>query len=621
MLNYTVPPFQFLVGTFDATHYLDSISLSVPMHEIGQALLWTGQFRVSFNRLARTVGLTEADFSERNTPTRWRPYQQQVRLNIRGYQSPVFRIENYRYNPQTRTGEGRITQIPTAVAGDRPGVAIPTVIGGSISAAIDRLIQEAFIGSTINPSLSIAGDGGILDVPLTSRSPWEDAVRLSGLNWKWLAVNGSEAIYSVDPSGSGVVFTRTPQQAEVVPDLSAIYQDAYKVLVTGARQVPGNAIAPQNALPQAPRPKVKTTTENRPIGTIFPSLAPDATPVVFEQKTIVYQYFDDRVWTSYLPTFGSALTAFIFDIETESQSGIVSGGQAPPDLNVALQTITFKMHPIGFVFPSLGANSTLIPAEVLIESNLRKLTLKPLGVLFPDLSTDSRLAVEKRETLTSTAIPPGAQLTIPGSIVYEARPKLEPPQPIPSRPLKTEVLKGEAALTPSGWTPILPTKPLVIDLGFLPDASRASFLAQRIAAREQYRREQFLVDMPIPNEWLAAGWPLLARCQIGNDLLMMDGCAISIEDGTAKFGFAGALVASNGNATFTYTVVDDPNVDPIEASIEGFDGTTIVPVHGYDGTTIENVDGYIPPVEGFDGANTQPVEGYDGTDTAIIEGI
>jgi hypothetical protein len=90
--------------------------------------------------------------------------------------------------------------------------------------------------------------------------------------------------------------------------------------------------------------------------------------------------------------------------------------------------------------------------------------------------------------------------------------------------------------------PILPNKPLVVDFGFLPDAGRANFLASKIAEREQYRKEQSLIDMPIPDEWLAAGWPLLARSRIGGSVYLMDGCVVSIADGIAKFGFAGSRV-------------------------------------------------------------------------------
>jgi hypothetical protein len=560
MLNYTVPPFQFLIGGFDASEYLDSISLSAPMHELGQALLWSGQFTVSNNLKARANGLTDADFSEFGTPTRWRPYQQLVRLNIRGYQSPAFRIEDYRYNAQTRTGEGRLTQIPTAVAGDRPGEKIETVVSGVIQAAINNLITAAFRGATVTPGRSLHADNGVLDVPLSTRNPWADALRLSSLNWHWLTVNTAESIVSIPGDGS-LIFSRTAEQVELAPDLAAIYQSANEVIVTGARQVPDNTNVATTTTPTAPRPKVKTTTENRPSGSVFPSLGTSTTPMVFEEKTIIYQYWDDDSWVEYLPGLTNPLVDFLFDIQSPSQSGINIYGEPPANLATPLQTITIKRQPQGFLFPALGTSTTLAWGEIIIESNLRKLLLKPVGVLFPSLGTDFDLAIEKRETLTSELIPPGTDLTVPKldengqPQKYEPRPKLEQQQPLPPRKLKTELLRGSSRISPVGWSPVI-RKPLVVDFGFLPDQFRAETLARRIGEREQRRRDQVLVDMPVPDEWLSNGWPLLRRCSIGGDVYLMDGCAVSITDDEAKFAFTGALVSRSvaGVPTALYSI-------------------------------------------------------------------
>jgi hypothetical protein len=570
MLDYTVPPFQFLIGGFDASEYLDSISLSVPMHEPGQSLLWAGQFKVSNNLRARANGLTDDSFSEFTNPSVWRPFQAPVRLNIKGYQSPVLRIENYRYNRQTNSGEGILTQIPAAVAGDRPGENIATVVSGTIGTAIDSLLVAAFRGATVQPGRAVAGDSGVLDVPLSTRDPWGDAVRLAGLNWNWLGVGGSESIISFNGAGGGLVFNRSIEQVELVPDLAAIYQAASRVIVTGARQVVDQA-STQDTVPSVPRPKFKTTMEERPYSTVFPTVQNTA-PIVFEEKTIVYQYWDDDSFSD-LPS-QTSLVGFLYDIQSQTQTGI-NPYERPPDLNIPLQTITMKRQPIGYLFPSVGVNTSLIVAELIVESNLRKLTIKPRGVLFPTETANATLAIEKRETLTSAAIRPGAQLT-PISTdangqaqVYEARPKLEPPQPIATRPLKTEVLRGEVRLAPIGWTPVL-AKPLVVDFGFLPDAARADFLAQKIAIREQRRRDQVLVDMPIPTEWLANDWPLLGLAAIGGSVYLMDGCALSIADGQAKFGFTGGLV-SRGitvDVNGTPTVVQQSQYQ-IETSLEG----------------------------------------------------
>lgn len=540
MLNYRVPSFQFLIGGFNASEYLDSISLSVPMHEINQDLLWSGQFKINYNLKAKSIGLTEADFDEVSMPNRWRPYQQPVKLNIKGYPSPVFRIENYRYNYQTKSGEGRLTQLPKAVAGDRPGDVIPSPISGTIQSAITQLIRSAFVGSRVIANIAAPIDIGVLDVPIVTRDPWADAIKLAALSWHWLTVKPDESIASVDGRGTRFLFNRTQLEAEVVPDLAAIFQTASKIVVTGARQVPDTSTSPS-----IPRPKFKTTEEFRPAGIVFPSLGSDTTPILFEQKTIIYQYWDDDNFSSYIPLFANPLTNFFYDIQAMAESGI-DPYLPPSDLNIPLQTITIKRQPVGYLFPSVGTDASLTEGEVLIESNLRKLTIKPAGVLFPLMGTNTSLLIEKRENLTSAAIPIGSQVVPVGRSSdglpqqYESRPKLEPAQRLATRPLKTQVLKGTATLAPLGWLPIFPSKPLVIDFGFLPDAGRANFLALQIASREQWRRNQVLVDLPIPDEWLASGWALLCQCQIGGHLYLMDGCALSIADGVAKFGFTGA---------------------------------------------------------------------------------
>jgi hypothetical protein len=426
------------------------------------------------------------------------------------------------------------------------------------------------MGATVLPSHALTGDGGVLDVPLTTRNPWADACRLAGLNWTWLAVNGLESIMTVTGSDNPLIFSRTSQQVELVPDLAAIYQSAQKVIVTGARQVEDTNNPTNN--PTVPRPKFKKTEEFRPAGTVFPSLAPSTASVLYESKTIIYQYWDDDDWSGYLP-FGVFLTSFLYDIQSQTQTGINPYGVPPVDLNVPMQTITIKQQPIGSVFPAQSPAATLITAEVIIESNLRKMVLKPAGVLFPSLVGDTTLTIDKKESLTSAYIPSGAQITPVvtnpngGVQEYEARPKLEPLQPKATRPLKTQVLKGQAQLNPLGWTPIL-AKPLVIDFGFLPDNARADYLAHKIAVREQQRRDQVLVDLPIPTEWLANGWPLLSRANIGGDVYLMDGCAISIQDGMAKFGFTGGLVSKGVtvNVGGVPTVVQMPQYQIVQNS-------------------------------------------------------
>ncbi|MGL4617885.1 MAG: hypothetical protein ACRCZS_02325 [Chroococcidiopsis sp.] len=586
MLNYTIPPFEFLIGNFNATPYLDSISLSVPMHEPNQALLWSGQFAVSNNLAARMAGLTEADFSEYGTPARWRPYQQIVRLNIKGYQSPALRIENYRYDPNTRIGQGRLTQIPTAVAGDQSGEILHRFGEIRIYEAIAKLITAAFKFCTIKPGyVPLEPDFARLDAPISSRNPWADACKLSALGWRWLTVDADEDVVAINGAANPAIFSRSLQQVELVPDISAIYQTALSVTVTGARQVSDDAEANT-----AERPKFRTTKEERPFSTIFAG-STNGTLTTFEEKTIVYQYWDDRDWTQYLPP-GTALPAYVGDIQNNDG---YDANDKPIDLNTPIQTIVVKKQPFGYLFPSAGTNTALTVAEVLVESNVRKLTLKPKGVIF-GRDSDTTLLAEKREELTSDRIPLSAELVKGGTDAngqpqkYEARSPLEERMPRATMPLKTEVIKGAAKIAELGWTPVL-AKPLVVDFGFLPDIDRANGLARRVAIRENQRRDQVLVDMPIPDEWLAAGWPLLHKCQIGGDVYLMDGIAISLQDGEAKFGFTGGLF---GKATSVIingvpTIVAQPQyqiVEEIEPSLVFEASVASAPAVGVTGNLV-----------------------------------
>jgi hypothetical protein len=562
ILNYSVPQLEFLIGTFDASAYLESISLSVPIHEPGQALLWSGRFKVSNNLAAKIAGLTDDDFSEVETPTRWRPYQQIVRLNLKGYQSPAFRISNYRYDANNLTGEGTLTQLPTAVAGNRTSkilykaarlrVSDTSSEGLYVSDAIALLLKEAFRYASVYPNSSIQTDTALIYGGLSSSDPWADACKLSGLLWRWLTVDVDEDVVSIGYNKT-TLFTRTLKQIELVPDLDAIYQTALYSNVTGARQYPDDSEAAKTA----DRPKSKTTKEERPFSAVF-SGSTDDSAIVFEKKTIIYQYPDDPTWTSYLPA-GSGAQAFAYDINDTSKSGI-SATDKPSDSNTPVQTITVKQQCRGYLLPSAGTDSSLVEAEVLVESSLRKLTLKPRAVVL-GTGEDLSLMLDKRESLTSDPIPLNAEITTPATDAdgnaqkYESRPTLESQQPIALTPLKTESQFGYAKISALEWTTIYPSQSITTDFGFMPTNTRAAQLAELIATREAQRRDRVLVDMPIPDEWLAAGWSLLNRCQCGHNIYLMDGLAIEIADGMAKFGFNGDLV-SVGTETATTTIVN-----------------------------------------------------------------
>ncbi len=559
MLDYSIPDFTFWVGGFDATDYLDSIALACPQYEPSQPLIWTGSFRVSLNLLARQRGLGDADFSHLDSPGVWRPGQQPVTLMVRGQAFPKLRIERYAYNPQTRMGEGSLTQILALVAGDRPAVelikntGLPIPLGNVVSAAIG----EAFRRTSVSPGVSIGGIGGEIYGLGTTRDPVGDAQRLCGINWQWLSVDVGESVTTVAGTPGGMIFTRSLDECEVEPDISNIHFAASKVIVTGSRQVPDEAVAAAAVPTQNNRPKTLRTEEIQPFGKIFPDAGTNATPIVAERKIVVYQYVDD-LSTSDLQA-GLGIDASILSEIGRIQIGNQFTVPIPDDRNQPIQTITVRLQPFGKLFPDTGTSTSLVTAEVVIESELRKIRYAPAGVVFPDLGTNTSLILDRREDLTTryvkrivdkTPALPDIDPVTGQQRLYEARPELEARQVLPQYPLKNEAIRGEAIVSPAGWTPVRDA-PLVLEMGFLPSKGHAEYLAGQIARREQRRRDAVQVTMPIPDEWFVAGCPLLATCEIGGDVFQIDAPILVMSGAEAKFSFNGGLVSRGGIALFS----------------------------------------------------------------------
>jgi hypothetical protein len=201
-LDYSLLPYTLHIDAFNATDCIDSFKLSVPKSDLGRPLTWQGDFELSFNYDAEISGLTHADFDPLQTPTRWRPDVAVVTIAIAGYTLPKLRIRKYTYNEQTRQGKGDLYQILDTVAGDRPAVDIDTNIGKNgtpLEEAAAKLIQAAFAGATITPTVSLGAftPKGFLDDRLSTRDPMQDAQKLTSSCYSWLYVDSSETIRAV----------------------------------------------------------------------------------------------------------------------------------------------------------------------------------------------------------------------------------------------------------------------------------------------------------------------------------------------------------------------------------------------------------------------------------------
>jgi hypothetical protein len=583
-LDYSVPPFRFLIGTFDCTDYLDAIAISVPKHELTQPLVWTGQFSLSYNRKAISNGLSEAEFSQLLTPNRWRPGQQQVQLIINGYPLPMLRIERYAYNTLTGRAEGTLTQLLALVAGNRPGKTVglsfetlyvsagkwigntfqvTKYYGSKLNGVVKKLAEQAFVGATVSPIIEISGLEGLMFPAIVTRDPVADAQKLCGVNYHWLTVDKDETIRTVSGSPGATIFDRTLGQVDWEPDLQNINFAANKVYVTGVYQVPSPSVSDDTTtevIDDQGRISRQTTTETRLASAIFLSLKDSAQgqyTITSEVKTIYYQYSDQNS----APTEIANLVNLPYEISQTILLAIQYANKK--NLIDPYQTITVVTQPGGRIYSSLGVNTDMHIASIEVQSDYRRAKWAPKGVVTSGNDKDFTLVLESKETLKEAPFNYYADRTN-----LEASPYAEPRQPASAANLATESVLGKAAMTPAGWTPIY-SAPYVVDVGFLPP-SIATQLATALAAREQYRRDAVQITLPIPIEWLAAGCPLLACCQVYDGLFQMDGIILSLAEGMAKFSFSGARVATYAIVAGVATGNPIPVFDPISEVDLGF---------------------------------------------------
>jgi hypothetical protein len=559
VIDYSVPSFTFEVGSWDASEFLDEISLRLPHHEPSRVLTWAGDFQVSRNIAAIAAGYTDSDFSEVGTPSRWRPGQQPVRLTIKGQTFPILRIEQYRWDPEARIGKGRLVQVLDLINADRPE--IPKELGilyrppleinrGSVQDVINTLINVAIGAATTSITAQpVTGVGGYILNKTIPRNPISEAQTLLGLYWKWLACDTTEQIYSLDgdPKATAATFTRTDLDCEQRPNLEALQFASPLVIVSGTGWAPDKipCADPPEAIPTADekgRPTTQLTSSQKPFSEVFPgalSSGYNSTPTLAEQKTILYAYEDRRKLDQVLP----------IELQPDFNATIAETFGLGP--NEPLFTATIKRQPFGFLFPDAGSNTTMVIGEAIVETPTSKAVWKPSGVL-TGLDQSTTLILASREDLTSKYVPkepvssPIANPKTGSHTCFEPPPKKEPPQVAPLNPIKEVPVSAIAATKYPGWTPII-SNPLIVNVGFLPNLEVATNLARQIARREERRRDSWLVKMPIPIEWCETGFRPLALCQIGGRNLQIDGPVIVLKAGGGNSPGEAYLEFEGGN--------------------------------------------------------------------------
>jgi hypothetical protein len=539
MLNYSCPPITVTVGSFNLTPYLVEIALSEPMAEYGDHLGWQGRFRVQ-----RVAGHDQTELDQWLHPTRWRTGQQQFRIEIGGELLPTMRIDRYQYDSRTGEGEGSLVQIIGIPGiGERAegrAITVRSLSGAAsnlVGSAVNQLLQAAFDVSTtsISPTFSVGGIVGEIYGPITSRSPIQDAARLAASSWRWLAIDNTETLSAVSGEAVGTpIFTRAFEDYEWERNIDSIGIPSSRIIVTGrynrlkARDC--DDLAPDPTRDGQGRPSLQKTDEFQPFSVVFDDGGTSTTPTLAARKWIFYSYPDEQRWDSQLWGLIPG------PIATEIQSDQPLAGADP---TAPSQTVTIEQWPAGRIFPDLGTSTTLYPALVEVQSERRKVTYRPAGRILPDLGQDFDLVVELRETLTTTPVLFGRE-SHAGEIdprtgkakCLEPAPKPEPRQVAAEQPIEEVPTSGSAAVAPVGYVPVI-SRPAVRDLGFIP-LGMANYLAAQLALREERRRNSIKVKLPIPAEWLAAGCPPLATCELDGDLYQIEGPAISISANSSE---------------------------------------------------------------------------------------
>ncbi len=561
-LDYTLNQFSFKVGDIEFADYSTSLNLNAPYYELGQPLWWTGQFAV--NWVIRLGGHPETMLDQDFRPDLWRPGQAIVKIVINGFAFPWLRIEDYKYNEATQTGEGNLKPLAGLFQRDRPSTQPDIEINQSpLLTVATALVNAAAFKTRVPLQVSLTGLTGDLDSPISTRNPISEAQRLCEVNWQWLSHGATEQVVTIDgdPRQHPARFARSLSEVVWQPDVGNINFAASRVIATGNRQVPDPSrdcpdenASDKSELTRKGRQRLhKTNTEGlyKDVFKIYDTDGSQDNRVITEEKVIFYRYVDewalDTTGTNYLGVVFFGMPEIYERPDWHFRS--LATGKYPEwaDPESAAQTVTVTRKPKGVIFPrfkrqlkNLGQLENLIVAEVEISSNEFRVTYVPEssmeknphpntvfggeGVLAMQLRDRENLQTDRSEGTRSGEKDPNTNKPK----CFEPKTQPEPRQLTPDRPQITQPLKAECNVLPANWTPIWEDV-YTQDFGFVPTPEHMQKLACALAVREAARRDAVFVTMPLPPEWAAAGFKPLDRCYIHNSHLYIDAPIIQIQ--------------------------------------------------------------------------------------------
>jgi hypothetical protein len=555
-LNYSPQSIRLFVGVldFEITDFLDGFDLGAPDPDIGQRLTWTGSFTIAYNTDAIAAGITEADLSPYTHPERWRP---DVPMAIEFTAGTTItriplRIQNYSYLPMAGgtvgQGQGTFHTILDALAKDRPGedAGFDVGVGGTpLVQAVETLLTVGYSVSPIVPVIGALNLTGAIDDKISTRNPINDCADLAATCWQWITVGAGETIGTIsgDPMAHPILFTRPLGAYEIEAETDGRGDWYSKAIVTGSHQ---RAVPPKtecddrelDSLDAKGRPGAITTVTMATFAEVFPGrnfagnnisgvvVQSYDTEVLKEEKIILYQYGDTQVvtWGTTTGNMAAILTSVVFGLGIPNLSTITNNLPtilADPDIESPVLTVTVSIQFGGAIYPQLGVNTARRCATIQIESERVKLIYKPRGTIREAYGADYTMVASPRETINEDSAskprivpgrPKGSPPGTPNKCLEKAK-QPEPRQTAPQWTMETVVVRGEAAIQPQNWTPLIQL-PKIEDFGFIPSQAHADALAVQVAARCARESDPWNVSLPIPIEWVLAGCPPYFRVHL-----------------------------------------------------------------------------------------------------------
>lgn len=574
-IDYTKTSFKLFAGDgFEITDYADSIKIGAADPDPGQILTWQGQIEISYNLKAVRSGLAEAEFSEYQRPLRWRP-DRPMRLELIAEDGTIatipLRIQRYAYSAQKRKGIANVHQILDAIAIDRPAEQAEFTIdrtagGAELTTVIRALVDLAYKSISLpTPAIDLTGIFGRFDDVISTRNPLNDAGDLGAGCWRFMRVRSDESIQfmSLDTLNQSVLFRRHEGQMELDPEMRGFADWRSRAIVTGHFQ---RATIPdcdsldkeqKNGLDAQQRPMIMETTSEAAYATVYPGTGSKSTTLTAsEKKTIITQYGDSdftgtlaAIWNRVTDGFSTSLNGD--PLNTPNPQVVID--EIPVLKRTketgAIGTITVSSRPFGSIFPDRPPGRDLMNfyvASVELQTERKKCTFRPRGVAAPateglilDLVVENRELVAPNSSNKATFTeygPVDPNDPNKGLRCLEPRPQLEPRVTQPDFKMETVPVRGECAIAPNGWDPLV-RLPLIKDFGFIPSQVHANELACYVAAQHVRKGSPHTCTMPIPEEWIAGDCPPIFRFHHGAAEYEAIGLALEISDKGRSLSF------------------------------------------------------------------------------------